>query len=125
MSTSQKYILVVDDSQTNNVLLEAVMEEAGYATQIATSATEAWTIIHKDKPALILLDLLMPRVSGFQMLEKLKQKEELAGIPVLVVSALNDPDTIKTLKTMGADDFFAKPLDVIKLVKRVSDFLHD
>ena len=101
------------------------MEEAGYETQIAESATEAWTIIHKEKPALILLDLLMPRVSGFQMLEKLKQKEDLAAIPVVVVSALNDRDTINTLREMGADDFFAKPLDIKKLVKRVNDFLID
>ncbi len=122
MAIDSKYILIVDDSQTNNVLLEAVLEEAGYATQTATSAAEAWNILYKEKPALILLDLLMPKVSGFQLLEKIKSKDELVSIPILIVSALNEPDTISTLKQMGADDFFSKPLDIKKLVTRVGDF---
>ncbi len=122
MSESTNYLLIVDDSQTNNVLLEAVLEEAGYTTQTATSAAEAWNLIYREKPAIILLDLLMPKVSGFQLLEKIKQKEEFSKIPILIVSALNEPDTIRTLKQRGADDFFPKPLDIKKLVERVADF---
>jgi DNA-binding response OmpR family regulator len=123
MIANREYILIVDDSQTNNVLLEAVLDEAGYITQTATSAAEAWNILHKERPALILLDLLMPKVSGFQLLEKIKHKEEFTKIPVLIVSALNDTDTIKTLKANGADDFFPKPFDLEKLIARVGDFV--
>lgn len=122
MAIAGKYILIVDDSQTNNVLLEAVLEEVGYAAQTATSAAEAWNLLYKEKPALILLDLLMPKVSGFQLLEKIKSKDELVSIPILIVSALREPDTISKLMQMGADDFFSKPLDIKKLVARVGDF---
>lgn len=122
MAIAGKYILIVDDSQTNNVLLEAVLEEVGYATQTATSAAEAWNLLYKEKPALILLDLLMPKVSGFQLLEKIKSKDELVSIPILIVSALSEPDTISKLMQMGADDFFSKPLDIKKLIARVGDF---
>ncbi|GAO28450.1 response regulator [Geofilum rubicundum] len=120
MQNSSGYILVVDDSQTNNVLLEAVLSEGGYATQIAMSASEAWAMIYKDRPALILLDLLMPKISGFQLLERMKAKEAYAGIPVIIVSALSDPETARVLKDMGADDFYSKPLDIPGLLNRIS-----
>ncbi|WP_026474881.1 response regulator [Alkaliflexus imshenetskii] len=120
MTEKGDYILIVDDSQTNNVLLEAVLSEEDYPTQTAMSASEAWSIIYKRKPALILLDLLMPKISGFHLLERMKSKEEYAKIPVIVVSALNEPDTIRILKEMGADDFFSKPLNIQGLLSRVA-----
>jgi two-component system, cell cycle response regulator DivK len=120
MTSNEDYILIVDDSQTNNVLLESVLAEEDYPTQTAMSATEAWGMIYKHKPALILLDLLMPKISGFHLLERMKSKEEYSVIPVIIVSALSEPDTIRVLKDMGADDFFSKPLNIQKLIKRIS-----
>lgn len=121
MNNNNGYILVVDDSQTNNVLLEAVLSEGGYATQTAMSASEAWALMYKNRPALVLLDLLMPKISGFQLLERMKAKEAYANIPVIIVSALSDPETARVLQDMGADDFFSKPLDIHGLLKRISE----
>jgi two-component system, cell cycle response regulator DivK len=121
MNDQKGYILVVDDSQTNNVLLEAVLSEGGYATQTAMSASEAWALMYKNPPALVLLDLLMPKISGFQLLERMKAKEAYADIPVIIVSALSDPETARVLQDMGADDFFSKPLDIHGLLKRISE----
>ncbi len=121
MNDHKGYILVVDDSQTNNVLLEAVLSEGGYATQTAMSASEAWSLMYKNPPALVLLDLLMPKISGFQLLERMKAKEAYADIPVIIVSALSDPETARVLEDMGADDFFSKPLDIHGLLKRISE----
>jgi two-component system, cell cycle response regulator DivK len=120
MDNNNGYILVVDDSQTNNVLLEAVLSEGGYTTKTAMSASEAWSIIFKERPSMILLDLLMPKISGFQLLERMKAKEAYAGIPVIIVSALSDPETARVLNDMGADDFFSKPLDIPGLLNRIS-----
>ncbi|MFO8002506.1 MAG: response regulator [Marinilabilia sp.] len=122
-SKNQNYILIVDDSETNNVLLEALLEDAGYTTRTALSASEGWTAIHEQKPGLLLLDLLMPRISGFQMLDRLKAKKEFSDIPVVVVSALNEPDTIDTLMKAGAADFFAKPIDIKKIINRVKELV--
>jgi DNA-binding response OmpR family regulator len=121
MNDQKGYILVVDDSQTNNVLLEAVLSEGGYVTQTAMSASEAWALMYKNPPALVLLDLLMPKISGFQLLERMKAKEAYAKIPVIIVSALSDPETARVLQDMGADDFFSKPLDIHGLLKRISE----
>lgn len=120
MEHNEDYILVVDDSQTNNVLLEAVLVEGGFPVQTVMSASEAWNMLYKKRPALILLDLLMPKISGFQLLERMKKKEEYADIPVIVVSALNNSDTTDLLKDMGADDFFPKPLNIPKLLSRIN-----
>jgi two-component system cell cycle response regulator DivK len=117
----EDYILIIDDSETNNVLLEALLEDVGYATKTALSASEGWMLVHKQKPRLILLDLLMPKISGFQMLDRLKATKSFADIPVVIVSALNDPDTIDTLMKAGADDFFAKPINIKTIIYRVQD----
>ena len=117
------YILIIDDSQTNNVLLSAVLDEAGYANKTATSATEGWNLIYNEQPNLILLDLLMPKISGFQLLERLKARNEYAHIPIIIVSALNEPDTIRILKEMGASDFFAKPLNIHALMTKIQQII--
>jgi len=80
-------ILIVDDSSTNLVLLEAILQEEGYKTYTALNAKEAYASIDKFKPDLILLDLLMPQVSGFDILERLKAFPDTSEIPVIVVSA--------------------------------------
>lgn len=120
---TEDYILIIDDSETNNVLLEALLEDVGYQTKTALSASEGWMLIHQQKPRLILLDLLMPKVSGFQMLDRLKANKNFADIPVVIVSALNEPDTIETLMKAGADDFFSKPINLKTIVARVQDLV--
>jgi len=118
---AQDYILIIDDSETNNVLLEALLEDAGYKTKTALSASDGWMLVHKEKPQLILLDLLMPKISGFQMLDRLKANKKFADIPVVIVSALNEPDTINTLIKAGANDFFAKPININTIINRVKE----
>ncbi|WP_462318120.1 response regulator [Marinilabilia sp.] len=119
----EDYILIIDDSETNNILLEALLEDVGYDTKTALSASDGWMLIHQHKPQLILLDLLMPKISGFQMLDRLKASEKFADIPVVIVSALNEPDTIDTLMKAGADDFFSKPINIKTIVSRVQELV--
>ncbi|WP_158275603.1 response regulator [Marinilabilia rubra] len=119
----ESYILIIDDSETNNVLLEALLEDVGYQTKTALSAPDGWLLIHQEKPKLILLDLLMPKVSGFQMLDRLKANKKFADIPVVIVSALNEPDTIETLMKAGADDFFSKPINIKTIISRVQELV--
>jgi PleD family two-component response regulator len=120
---SSKYtmILIVDDSTTNQVLLQAILEEEGYEIVTAFGAKEAFSIISKQKPQLILLDLLMPEISGFDFLKEVKEKPTTSNIPVIVVSAVGSADNIDYCKQLGAVDFFSKPIDInllIEVVKR-------
>lgn len=120
---SQSSILIIDDSTTNQVLLEAILQEEGYKTETALSAKEAFAIIERRKPKLILLDLLMPQVNGFDVLERLKTNETTTSIPVIVVSAVGTKENIEICKNLGANDFFSKPIDIPVFLKKLKDYI--
>jgi len=112
-------ILIVDDSTTNQVLLEAILQEEGYVTITAFGAKEAFRVIDKNKPELILLDLLMPEMSGFEFLKQIKAKSSTADIPVVVVSAVGSKENMDLAKMLGAVEFFSKPINISALVNTV------
>jgi DNA-binding response OmpR family regulator len=117
-------ILVVDDSTTNVVLLEAVFYERGYKIETAYNAKEASVIIDKQTPDLILLDLLMPQINGFDFLKQLRKNRNTKDTPVIVVSAATDEENVDRIMKMGAIDFIKKPIDLDYLVDRVESVLH-
>jgi CheY-like chemotaxis protein len=120
----QSRILVVDDSTTNIVLLEAILTEKGYQIETALNAREAFMRIEKQIPDLILLDLLMPKISGFDFLEQLRQNENTRKTPVIVISAINtDDENTRKINDLEAVDFLRKPIDIQYLVKRVQEIL--
>lgn len=116
-------ILIIDDSTTNQVLLEAILHEEGYSTVTAFGAREAFKIIEKQKPKLILLDLLMPEVSGFDFLKDIKANPNTAGIPVIVVSAVGSKENIDYCLSNGAVDFFSKPIDISQFIEKVKKII--
>lgn len=125
MKVKKEYnILVVDDSTTNIVLLEAILDEKGYKIHTALNAKEAYAIIAKHNPDLILLDLLMPKISGFEFLEEIKKSSKTQNTPVIVVSALTEEEHIDRIMNMGAIDFVKKPIDLQYLVDKVEDILN-
>jgi DNA-binding response OmpR family regulator len=117
------YILVVDDSTTNVVLLEAVFDEKGYKIKTAFSAKEAFGIIEKQIPNLILLDLLMPKINGFDFLRQIRRRKATRNTPVIVVSAATDEENVQKIMEMGAIDFIKKPIDLDYLVEKVESVL--
>lgn len=118
-------ILVVDDSTTNVVLLEAILSEKGYLIDTAFTVKEAFMRIEKQLPDLILLDLLIPKVSGFEFLEQLRKDEKTKKTPVIVVSALNtDDDNMSRIKNLDAIEFLRKPIDIQYLVTLVEQVLN-
>ncbi|MCK4749010.1 MAG: response regulator [Bacteroidales bacterium] len=119
-----KKILIVDDSNTNVVLLEAILNSRGYKIQTAYNVAEAYNMLEKDRPELILLDLLMPRISGYQFLDQLKQNHETRDIPVIIVSAVNDAQNIQKTMDLGASDYIVKPVDIKVLVNKVEKTLN-
>lgn len=117
-------ILVVDDSTTNVVLLEAIFYERGYKIETAYNAKDASAVIDKKTPDLILLDLLMPQINGFDFLKKLRKDRNTKETPVIVVSAATDEENVDKIMKMGAIDFIKKPIDLEYLVDKVESVLH-
>ncbi len=116
-------ILVVDDSTTNVVLLEAIFYERGYKIDTALNAKEAFSIIEKKLPDLILLDLLMPRISGFDFLKQLRADKNTKDTPVIVVTASSDEENFEKIMKLGAVDYIQKPIDLKYIVDKVESVL--
>jgi CheY-like chemotaxis protein len=122
--TSNPVILVIDDSNTNVVLLEAILSGMGYMIETAMSVKEANQIMAKQLPDLILLDLLMPKVNGYDFLKEVKADENTKNIPVLVISAVTDAENVRKTLAMGAADYIKKPVDIQSLVEKVKIILN-
>lgn len=121
MVQKDKSILIVDDSETNLVLLQAVLYDKGWVVRTAASATLAMKSIKSEKPDLILLDLLMPKIDGQQMLEQLKSDDRLKDIPVIVISAITDNKTRKACLEKGAIYYMTKPVKIPQLLQIIQN----
>jgi CheY-like chemotaxis protein len=124
MSDNYKYnILIIDDSITNVVLLNALLSEEGFITQTAFNVPDALKLINKNLPDLVLLDLNLPVVSGFDFLKTVKTDKKISNIPIIVVTAYNDYKNIQQSKALGADDFIEKPVNIDILIKKINNTL--
>ncbi len=114
-----KKILAIDDSATNVALLTGVLSEIGYEIENAPNGKDALKIMEKSLPDLILLDLMMPRLNGFQFLEIMAASESFKKVPVIVISARTNSQSIKQAMDLGAKAFLKKPVDIDELVEQV------
>jgi adenylate cyclase len=115
-------ILVVDDTPTNVRLLEALLAPRGYEVTEATSGEEALSLLEKEHPDLVLLDILMPGVDGYEVCRRLRANPETAHLPVIMITASEINQKVKALEA-GADDFVVKPFDKAELLARVGSLL--
>lgn len=116
-------ILIVDDNEQNLELLQAYLDDIDCGTIPASSGIEAMDIINKDKPDLVLLDVMMPKMSGFEVCRKIKNNPATADIPVIMVTALNEMGDIERAVDSGTDDFLSKPINKWELLTRVRTML--
>jgi DNA-binding response OmpR family regulator len=115
-------ILVVDDLADNLFLLQTLLEAEGYAVETADSGTIALTKIESTPPDLVLLDVMMPGMNGFEVTQKIRQNEELPFIPILLLTAYDQTSAAQGLN-LGANDFIRKPINLDELLARVKAFL--
>jgi signal transduction histidine kinase len=114
------YILIVEDSPTQTKLLRHVLEENGYIVDSASDGVKAMEFIHKNRPNLVITDIVMPKMDGFALCKEIKSDPELKTIPVMLLTSLSDPqDVIKGLQA-GADSFLTKPYEDIFLISHVN-----
>ena len=118
-------ILIIDDSETNLVLLEAILEADGFIVQTAVSVKEALEHIKSSIPNLLLLDLLMPNKNGFDLLKKLKFSENYSHIPIIIVTAFANQENKIIAKSLGAEDVIEKPIDIPVFLDKVNKALED
>jgi len=116
-------ILVVDDVETNLRLVQGHLRREGYRVQLASSGEEALLRIEEEQPDLVLLDVIMPGLDGFETCRRIRQDASTRHIPVILLTSLNDLDHKVQGQEAGADDFITKPFDRNELLVRVRSML--
>ena len=117
---SKYNVLAVDDVPLNLLLVEKMLSKFQFRIRKAGNGRIALEEIAKEKPDLILLDLMMPEVDGFEVLRKVRENPETADIRIVILSALNSTEDIVRGYQLGANDFITKPIIMEKLVNCVA-----
>ena len=120
---ANRKILIADDNLTNVELLEAYLSEADCRIAVATDGRETLDKVAEFQPDLILLDIMMPKLSGFEVCRKVKKDPATKQIMILMVTALNELGDIERAVAAGCDDFLSKPINKLELLKRVETML--
>ncbi len=119
MDTPRSSILIVDDEPHGRELLEALLTPLGYQLGFAADGREAYEQTVKQQPDLVLLDVMMPELDGFEVCRRIRATPGVAEVPIVMLTALDDRDSRLTAIKAGADDFLTKPLDSIQVRARV------
>ena len=116
-------ILIADDNQANCELLDAYLAGLDCEVDFAVDGQDTLDKVKSFKPDLILLDIMMPKLNGFEVCQQIKSDSELKRTMILMVTALNERGDIERAVQAGTDDFLSKPVNQIELVKRVENML--
>jgi two-component system alkaline phosphatase synthesis response regulator PhoP len=116
-------ILIADDNEANVELMEAYLADLDCETAVALDGQETLDKVASFQPDMILLDIMMPKLSGFEVCQQLKGEAATSGILILMVTALNEQGDIERAVDAGTDDFLSKPVNQLELLKRVEIML--
>ena len=116
--TPDPLVLVVDDLAANVRLLEAVLSPKGFRVATASSGEEALDVLGKEHPDLVLLDIVMPGMDGYEVCRRIREDPGTAFLPVIMITASGEEQKICAIES-GADDFINKPFDQAELLARV------
>jgi len=121
--TPRSRVLIADDNEPNRELLEVYLAELDCEIATAVDGRDTLDKVDSFKPHVILLDVMMPKLSGFEVCERLKSDAATSPIMILMVTALGELGDIERAVEAGTDDFLSKPVNKIELVKRVENML--
>ena len=120
---SKKKILVVDDSKTAMFMVTTILRKGPYTVITADDGQRAVEVATSERPDLILMDVIMPRMTGFEACRELKQREDTKAIPVILVTTRGEEDNVETSFASGCNDYVTKPINAQELLAKVRDHI--
>ncbi len=122
---TRKRILLVDDSETSLLMARMILSKANYDILVAKDGQQGVDAAVKERPDLVLLDVVMPRMNGFEACAKLKAQKETEAIPVIMVTTRGEESSVETGFASGAADYVTKPVNGLELLSKVRNLLGD
>ena len=122
---ARKRILLVDDSETSLLMARMILSKANYDILVAKDGQQGVETAEKERPDLVLLDVVMPRMNGFEACAALKAKPETQGIPVIMVTTRGEGESVESGFSAGAADYVTKPVNGLELLTKVRSALGD
>lgn len=117
-----RHILIVDDNEDNLLFLQLLLESEGHIVEVATCGYSALDRMRIAPPSLVLLDVMMPGITGFEVMQQVRQSEALRDLIIVLVSAHEDVNSDR-VREVGANDFIRKPIDCDQLINKVNHWL--
>ncbi len=121
--TTSSKILIADDNEQNRELLEAYLSDGPFQIEMSHDGPSTLEAVKSFEPDLVLLDIMMPKLSGYEVCQRLKADKASHDIPILMVTALNEMGDIEKAVAAGCDDFLTKPVNRLELTTRVRSLL--
>ena len=112
-------VLIVDDEYIGRETLQSVLEGEGYELEMAENGFQAIEKAKQLLPDVILLDVMMPGMTGFEVCQRIRSDPQIAEIPIIILTALDDRESLLNALKAGADDFISKPFDISELIKKI------
>lgn len=120
---SANKILLVEDSKTASAVLKEVLENEGHSVFLAGDGVTGVALARREKPDLVLLDLLLPKLNGYEVCNTLKRDSSTRHIPVLIISTLDSPESLEKVRSCGATNFMKKPYNLDDLLREIDRLL--
>ncbi len=124
MSAQKPKVIIVDDDRETRELLKLTLEHEGFEVSQVANGLRLISTLHVDKPDVILLDVNMSWIDGFELCRAVRSNQDFRSIPVVFVSARGSTADVRRGLEAGADDYFTKPVEISKLVRRLNDLVH-
>ncbi len=118
-----KKILLVDDSMTTLMMEKMILRKGPYDLVTASDGEEALDAAQRELPDLILLDVVMPKMDGFEVCKRLKEIPETKDIPIIMVTTRGEPEKVERGYELGCSDYVTKPIDNLELMTKVRNFV--
>lgn len=116
----KRTVLIIDDVSSHLLLLQNIMEEEGYEAVVCNNPIKVRSLMEENEFNVVLLDIMMPGMDGFQVLDSIQQNKSISKIPVIVISAKTDAKSIKSAMKKGAFDYITKPINIQDVKNKVS-----
>jgi len=123
MASPRKKILLVDDSKTSIFVERMILKARPYDLVVASDGDEAVRTAETERPDLILMDVVMPRMNGFAAVEEIRRRESIQHTPIIMVSTRGESDNVESGFEQGCNDYVTKPIDATELLTKVDNLL--